>query len=145
MPRILKADLLAENERLRMQIAEYQSKRGERSRSPRRAAASAARTRAVLNQVCHFDRDAVLQEQRETIQKQQTLIQDLRNGEGAYGDVLLAIRQRDYPELLDDFVRQRCQDARIPVNQVLRKIEEANTLSLDFLRWGSSYLERRIR
>ena len=81
MPRVTKADLLAENERLRKRLEEVEA-RNARSRSPRRDAPSAAKTRRTLNLVCQLERDAVIDEQRATIARQQQEIASLRRGEG---------------------------------------------------------------
>ena len=112
MPRVTKAELTAalESSESREKFLEYDNKawkaevarlkdenealkaeRGQhaRSRSPRRNTMSAAATHRVLNLVQHFERDAVIDEQRETIAKQQREIKSLRRGDGPIGEVLL--------------------------------------------------------
>ena len=143
MPRILKADLLAENERLRMQLAEYESKR-DRSRSPRRATERAAKTRRVLDLVCQFERDPVIHEQQATIARQQQEIQDLKNGNGRYGDVLLALVTQNYPTLLDDFMRRKFAEETRSVADVIRKLQRNASLANDLVTWGRSYWEEGL-
>ena len=135
MPRILKADLLVENDRLRMQLAEYQSKR-DRSRSPRREAESASKTRLALDLVSQFERDPVIHEQRATIARLQQEIQALRSGSGPISEVLLSNYQRHYPTLIDDFVREHMAKSTDSVADYMHKLQKS-FFNIDHrIRWG---------
>ena len=61
MPRILKADLVAENQILRSKLAAYEAAAKPRSRSPRGRAESAKTTHRALDLVCKFERDSEIQ------------------------------------------------------------------------------------
>ena len=168
MPRILKADLVAENERLRAELAKYQSE-GQadlcaenerlhkelskyqlagsrvRSRSPRRPSESAATTRRALELVCHLERDEVIQEQREIIARQQQDIQSLMDGEGPVGSVLLAIFKKNYPTCVSEYRIQKLSEATTPVRDVIHRLERLASHTSDLLNWGESHWDRYQR
>ena len=94
---------------------------GDRSRSPRRDAVSAAATHRVMRLVQHFERDAVVDEQRETIAKQQREIESLRRGDGPIGEVLLHIwNQR--PGVMSDYTVSVLNAQTRPVNETLESL-----------------------
>jgi hypothetical protein len=134
MPRVTKADLLAENERLRKRLEEVEA-RNARSRSPRRDAPSAAKTRRALNLVCQLERDAVIDEQRATIARQQQEIASLRRGEGPIGEVLLHNRN-EIPGEETDWVIEHLSSQTTPVNQVLASLHRVAMAQKDILTWG---------
>ena len=132
MPRILKADLLAENERLRQKLAQYES----RSRSPKRPLPSAASSLQALNLVCKFERDPVIQEQKETIARQQKEIESLRGGSGPIGQVTLALWRRDCPNLVDEDMIARCRSISTPVIDVLSRIHKHSDTVSEYCLFG---------
>ena len=149
MPRVLKADLLLENERLHRELAEMveTNRRREeemgtsrsvrdRSRSPRRVEEIKELTYGALNLVCKLERDAYVQGLQETISKQQKEIQDLRDGEGMFGDVLLAIKRKDFPNLVDDFTVTHVGKCKRSVADTVRKLERLSMITRDVTSWG---------
>ena len=137
MPRRLKADILTENEQLRMRLAELETPRT-RSRSPRRQAESADKTRRVLNLVCDFERDAVIAEQQATIVKQQMEIQNLKEGGGQVGQVLLAIRRTHCPELVTNFMIEHLGKSTMSVAEWLDTQERFARETHYMAFWGRS-------
>jgi len=134
MPRVTKADLLAENECLRKRLEEVEA-RNARSRSPQRNAVSADKTRRVLNLVCQLERDAVIDEQRATIAKQQQEIASLRRGDGPIGEVLLH-NWRKSPAFLERFTVDVLNAQTTPVNDILASLQQASDMQSDLLNWG---------
>ena len=163
MPRVLKADLITENERLREELAKYKSVGQEqltkptrdRSRSPRTprqssdnhcvVVGSAASTRRALELVCHLERDEVIQEQRETIAKQQQEIQSLMDGDGPIGHVLMAVMRKHYPTCLSNYRIERLSQATTPVRDVVHRLEKLSSHTNDLLNWGESHWDRYQR
>ena len=143
MPRVLKADLVAENARLRAENERLrtESSQRNRSRSPRREAESAAKTHRVLNLVRHFERDEVLEEQRATIARQQQEIQDLREGGGPIGEVVLA-NWRRFPSVLDDQMTGYMKSKVTPVRDVIQRICHLSQSVYDYTNTGSSFGDR---
>ena len=136
MPRVLKADLLAKNERLRKRLEEVEA-RNARSRSPRRDATSADKTRRVLNLVCQFERDAVIDEQRATIAKQQQEIASLRRGDGPIGEVLLH-NWRKTTGIVERFTIDVLNAQTTPVNVVLASLQQMSNVQSDILNFGGA-------
>jgi len=136
MPRVTKGDLLAENECLRKRLEEVEA-RNARSRSPRRDAVSADKTRRVLNLVCQLERDAVIDEQRATIAKQQQEIASLRRGDGPIGEVLLHNWRRT-PGTVDGFTVNVLKAQTTPVNDVLESLQRVSHVQSDILNFGGS-------
>ena len=133
--------MLIENARLKKEIKELKGKRQrDRSRSP----VTAAATHQVLNLLCKMDRDPVIQEQRETIVRQQKEIQALRQGEGPIGEVLLAIKQKHSPHLMNDFYLRNLKNVKTPVSQVIQKIERLADAMTGVTNWGFSFWEGRF-
>jgi hypothetical protein len=94
--------------------------------------------------VCQFERDPVIHEQQATIARQQQEIQDLKNGNGRYGDVLLALVTQNYPTLLDDFMRRKFAEETRSVADVIRKLQRNASLANDLVTWGRSYWEEGL-
>ena len=146
MPRITKATLEAENAQLRKEVTDLSARLKEaregpraRSRSPRR---DDERTRMALRVVANCERDQVVHEQCETIARQQQVIQDLREGKGPIGEVLLATRRRKYPTLVDDFTIRHLGGAKMPVCDFIEKVKNLTSDATDTLSWGRSMQER---
>ena len=144
MPRILKADLVAENKRLRQRLAEHQGGQT-RSRSPKRkppssssSALSAESTMRALTLVCNFERDPVIQEQKETIVKLQKRIEALSEGAGSVGDVLLAMWKRDCPFVVDADMIARYKKNTTPVIDVFNKIHKHADAIKDYCIFGTT-------
>jgi hypothetical protein len=137
MPRRLKADILTENEQLRMRLAELETPRT-RSRSPRRQAESADKTRRVLNLVCQFERDAVIADQEATIVRQQMEIQNLKEGGGRIGEVLLAIRRKQCPQLVTNFVIEQMGRSTMSVAEWFDTQERLTRETHNMTFWGRS-------
>ena len=133
MPRILKKDLLAENERLRQKLARYESCRSSAAKKPLPSAAS---TLQALNLVCKMERDPVIQEQRETIARQQKEIESLRGGSGPIGDVTLAYWRREQPQLVDEAMVARCKSHSTPVIDVLNNIRKHSDTVSEYCLFG---------
>ena len=108
---------------------------GARSRSPRRDAMSAATTHRVLNLVQHFERDSVIDEQRETIAKQQREIASLRRGDGPIGEVLLHNWRRS-PGGATDFTVNMVKAQTSPVNTALESLRRLTSAAYDLSLWG---------
>ena len=108
---------------------------GARSRSPRRDAMSAAATHRVLKLVQHFDRDAVIDEQRETIARQQREIASLRRGDGPIGEVLLH-NWRQTPGGTTDYVVSVLNAQTTPVNTTLASLRRLATAMDAISCWG---------
>ena len=144
MPRVLKADLVAENARLRAENERLraESSQRNRSRSPRREAESAAKTHRVLNLVRHFERDEVIEEQRATIARQQQEIQDLREGAGPISEVVIAHWRRRFPSMLDDEMIGFLRGKVHPVRDVIQRICHLSSAINDYATQGMSFFDR---
>ena len=142
MPRILKADLLCQvdvlTEKLEEVRGEYAALRREcgRSRSPRRIAESAATTRRALDALCRYERDAVVDEQRETIARQKKEIESLKRGEGQMWPILLA--RWDALGMTNEFIRERITGKGTSVANYLARLVRLNQQHSDLLSWGTS-------
>ena len=102
MPRVTKATLEAENAKLREELERLRP----RSRSPRREV-PARLTHAALGMAARdFLRDPAIEELQAVILRQREEIQRLRAGEGPIGEVLLAMRRKDCPTSVTDFVTE---------------------------------------
>ena len=108
---------------------------GARSRSPRRDAVSAATTHRVLKLVQHFERDNVIDEQRETIAKQQREIASLRRGDGPIGEVLLH-NWRQGPGAVADYTVNMLKAQTTPVNTVLTSLRRLSSAMDGICWWG---------
>ena len=108
---------------------------GARSRSPRRDAVSAATTHRVLKLVQHFERDNVIDEQRETIAKQQREIVSLRRGDGPIGEVLMH-NWRQGPGAVADYTVNMLKAQTTPVNTALDSLRRLISASYDISFWG---------
>ena len=108
---------------------------GARSRSPRRDAMSAATTHRVLNLVQHFERDAVIDEQRETIAKQQREIESLRRGDGPIGEVLLH-NWLNSPGGTSDHAMSVLKAQTTPVNTTLASLRRLASAMDGICWWG---------
>jgi hypothetical protein len=118
---------------------------GARSRSPRRDAVSAAATHCVLRLVQHFERDAVIDEQRETIAKQQREIASLRRGDGPIGEVLLH-NWTQSPVRVTDFTMNTLKAQTTPVNTTMASLQRLVSAASELSLWGgvSPSLERSL-
>lgn len=135
MSRRLKADILAENKQLRMRLAELETPRA-RSRSPRREAETVATTYRALDQVCKFERDDVVQELKETIVKQQMEIQNLKEGQGQIGELLLSIKRKENPAFVDNFVIEHTGKSTMSVAEWVSKMDKLVSATRDMVFWG---------
>ena len=106
-----------------------------RSRSPRRDAMSAATTHRVLNLVRHFERDAVIDEQRESIAKQQREIESLRRGDGPIGEVLLH-NWSQTPGVVSDYTVNVLKAQTTPVNTTLASLRRLSSAMDGICWWG---------
>ena len=140
MPRVTKAILEAENAKLREELERLRP----RSRSPRREV-PARLTHAALDMVArNFLRDPAIDELNAVILKQREEIQKLRAGEGPIGEVLLAMRMKEHPTFVDDFVTQEMAKGTQSVAHVLSKLARLTETTNDLLRWGRSFWETRL-
>jgi uncharacterized small protein (DUF1192 family) len=155
MPRVTKAELEHQIQLLQQENEELKQKvrRGfDRSRSPRlpaaRSQASVATTCRALDQVCLWQRDAVMKEQVSEIQRLQAElvkkdeeIAALRRGEGPVGEVMAHIdqlwlthsnfqRSPDVAAYRAKLYAQRTQ----PVHVTLREMEDRLQGMVDSLR-----------
>ena len=108
---------------------------GDRSRSPRRDDMSAATTHHVLKLVQHFERDNVIDEQRETIARQQQEIVSLRRGDGPIGEVLLH-NWRQVLGAMTDFTVNVLKAQTTPVNTTLESLKRLASAAYDISLWG---------
>ena len=108
---------------------------GARSRSPRRDATSAAKTHRVLKLVQRFDRDAVIDEQRETIARQQREIVSLRRGDGPIGEVLLH-NWMTTPGGTSDHAMSVLKAQTTPVNTTLASFQRLASAMDAISLWG---------
>ena len=108
---------------------------GDRSRSPRRDAMSAATTHRVLNLVRHFERDNVIDEQRETIARQQREIASLRRGDGPIGEVLLH-NCNQMPGVTLDHTVSVLKAQTTPVNTTLASLHRLASAMDSISFWG---------
>ena len=136
----LREDLHAKDARvalLEKEIKALKAERGQgaRSRSPRRDAVSAATTHRVLKLVQHFERDNVIDEQRETIAKQQREIASLRRGDGPIGEVLLHNWTNSAGGISDDVMRT-LKAQTTPVNTVLTSLRRISSAMDGICWWG---------
>ena len=136
----LEQDLHAKDARvalLEKEIKALKAERGQgaRSRSPRRDAVSAATTHRVLKLVQHFERDAVIDEQRETIARQQREIVSLRRGDGPIGEVLLR-NWRQSPGGLMDYTVNMLKAQTTPVNTTLASLRRLSSAMDGICWWG---------
>ena len=109
---------------------------------------SAAATHRVLNLVQHFERDAVIDEQRETIAKQQREIESLRRGDGPIGEVLLFNWITRGDAGVDDLLATRTLMAQTtPVNTMLEALRRTTSAAYNMCLWGgvSPYLVDDVR
>ena len=114
------------------------SDRKERDRSPRRLSAATSRSR--MEQTCNFtalghvlawERDSVIDEQKQTINTLTQEIEALRRGEGPIGEILL--HNQSDPS---DYRKERLLAERTPVNQVLKKLEKLMDTASELTNWG---------
>jgi len=95
---------------------------------------SAATTHRVLNLVRHFERDNVIDEQRETIARQQREIASLRRGDGPIGEVPLHNwKQSGAPNA---FTVQTLNAQTTPVHVALKSLERLASAMYDISLWG---------
>ena len=140
MPRVTKATLEAENAKLREELERLRP----RSRSPRRQA-PARLTHAALEMVArNYIRDPAIEELKAVILQQREEIQRLRAGEGPIGEVLLAMRTKEHPTFVDDFVTAEMAKGTQSVASVLSKMTRLTEITNDLLRWGCSFWETRM-
>ena len=140
MPRVTKATLEAENAKLREELERLRP----RSRSPRRQA-PARLTHAALEMVArNYIRDPAIEELKAVILQQREEIQRLRAGEGPIGEVLLAMRTKEHPTFVDDFVTEEMARSTQSVASVISKLTRLADTSHDLLRWGYSFWETRL-
>jgi hypothetical protein len=107
---------------------------GDRSRSPRRDATSAANTHRVLKLVQHFERDNVVDEQRETIARQQREIASLRRGDGPIREVLLH-NWTQSPGTPSEFTVETLKAQTSPVNTTLKSLQRLASAQADLSLW----------
>ena len=114
------------------------SDRKERDRSPRRLSAATSRSRmeqtckfTALGHVLAWERDSVIDEQKQTINKLTQEIEALRRGEGPIGEILL--HNQSDPS---DYRKERLLAERTPVNQVLKKLEKLMDTASELTNWG---------
>ena len=129
--------LREKNASLKEENAGLKAERGQhaRSRSPRRDAMSAAATHRVLKLVQHFERDAVIDEQRETIARQQQEIASLRRGDGPVGEVQLH-NWRQTPGGTTDYAVSVMTAQTTPVNTTLASLQRLASAMDAISLWG---------
>ena len=115
------------------------SDRKERDSSPRRLSAATSRSRmeqtckfTALGHVLAWERDAVIDEQKATINKLMQEIEALRKGEGPIGEIIFRLRGND----VDDWTKERLLAQKTPVYETLQKMERLMDASLELVRWG---------
>ena len=91
-----------------------------------------------------FIRDPAIDELQAVIIRQREEIQRLRAGEGPIGEVLLAMRVKDCPTLVTDFVSEEMAKGTQSVAEVLSKLGRLVDTSRDLLAWGHSFWETRL-
>jgi cell division protein FtsB len=161
MPRVTKQDLLDENAQLKKENERLKAQLGIRDRSRSRHRSASSR-RCNLEQTCKFasnqdqtkfnalnhvlawERDAVIDEQRQTMAKMRMHMHHLRDGEGSIGMVLLAIQKKDAAFIVDEFFEEQCKNSTETVADTIRKLERLTSTSQDILRWGHSFWEGRL-
>jgi hypothetical protein len=132
-----------ENEDLKKRV-----RRGcDRSRSPRRPAATVeadlAVTSRALHQVSRWQESAVVRDQKDEIQRLQAEVASLRRGEGPLGEVLAYndsltianINHQRTPQVAARFAEAFAQQ-KMPVNVAIQKMKKSMEEASDFLRWG---------
>ena len=92
----------------------------------------------ALTLVCNFERDPVIQEQKETIVKLKQRIEALNEGAGSVGDVLLAMWKRDCPFVVDAEMIATYKKNTTPVIDVFRKIHKHADAIKDYCIYGKS-------
>lgn len=116
--------------------------RKRRDRSPRRL--STATTRRSVEQTCKFsalnhvlawERDSVIDEQKEIISKLREENQSLRRGDGPIGEVLCHNWIAILPNL-DEDTKKRLLAQKTPVNKILAAVDKLHSASNDMIRWG---------
>ena len=140
MPRVTKATLEAENAKLRKELERLRP----RSRSPRRQVPARLTHAALEIATREFIRDPAIEELKEVILRQREEIQRLRAGEGPIGEVLLAMRMKECPTMVDDFITREMSKGTQSVASVLSKLTRLADTSHDLLRWGYSFWETRL-
>ena len=96
---------------------------------------SAATTHRVLKLVQHFERDNVIDEQRETIARQQQEIVSLRRGDGPIGEVLLHNWMQG-PGAVADYTVNMLKAQTTPVNTALESLRRLTSAAVDISLWG---------
>ena len=139
MPRITKADLEAENGKLKAELQQYR----ERSRSSKRRvefvpAPLSANGRRALDILCKHDRDPVIEEQRATIDKQAQQIADLTAGKGPIGPVLQSVHGRDsFSDV--EFWGRIAQERTESVADFIKKLHNHATIVSDLTFCARTY------
>jgi len=170
MPRITKAQLEQERVEMQAKVARLEKENSEmkrrisrghdRSRSPRMPATSSQThvdtTCKALRQVRLWQRDAILQEHREEIQRLQATvakkdlqIASLRRGEGSIGEVLLNVYERRVGPLgdsqLDVWHAASLRRQTTPVHEFVNRLHQnLNDLSDVTLRGGTIWTPSTI-
>jgi len=170
MPRITKAQLEQERVEMQAKVARLEKENSEmkrrisrghdRSRSPRMPATSSQAhvdtTCKALHQVRLWQRDAILQEHREEIQRLQATvakkdlqIASLRRGEGSIGEVLLNVYERRVVPLgdsqLDVWHAASLRRQTTPVHEFVNRLHQnLNDLSDVTLRGGTIWTPSTI-
>jgi len=170
MPRITKAQLEQERVEMQAKVARLEKENSElkrrisrghdRSRSPRMPATSSQAhvdtTCKALHQVRLWQRDAILQEHREEIQRLQATvakkdlqIASLRRGEGSIGEVLLNVYERRVGPLgdsqLDVWHAASLRRQTTPVHEFVNRLHQnLNDLSDVTLRGGTIWTPSTI-
>ena len=140
MPRVTKATLEAENAKLREELERLRP----RSRSPRREVPARLTHAALEIAAREYIRDPAIEDLKAVIFRQREEIQRLRAGEGPIGEVLLAMRMKECPTLVDDFITKEMAKGTQSVAVVISKLTRLVETSHDLLRWGCSFWETRL-